>query len=251
MHGQKITMQTGDLDEPFAVASLTKLMTAMAVLVAHEEGTVDLDEPLSDQGATVADLLAHAGGIGPENRRAFLAPHRRRIYSTPAYDMVAELVAERADMPFADYLGAAVLEPLEMENTTLDGSPGSAAWSTVNDLLRLSAAWRNPVLVHATTLERATQPHLPELDGVLPGFGGQSPNPWGLGPEIRGEKSPHWTAPDNDPSTFGHFGQTGTMMWIDPTADVVAVSLADRVFGPWAASIWPAFSAAALRHAVG
>jgi CubicO group peptidase (beta-lactamase class C family) len=84
------------------------------------------------------------------------------------------------------------------------------------------------------------------LRGVLPGFGGQDPNDWGLGLEIRGTKSPHWTGATNSPATFGHFGQSGTMMWIDPVARVGVVALADLDFGEWAAQAWPALSDAVL-----
>ena len=31
-------------------------------------------------------------------------------------------------------------------------------------------------------------------------------------------KSPHWTGSHNSPQTYGHFGQGGTMLWIDPVA---------------------------------
>ena len=39
----------------------------------------------------------------------------------------------------------------------------------------------------------------PELAGVLPGFGYHNPNDWGLGPEIRGTKAPHWTGHGKNP----------------------------------------------------
>ncbi len=40
----------GDTTEPFALASVTKLLTAMTVLIAHEEGTLDLEEPIGPGG---------------------------------------------------------------------------------------------------------------------------------------------------------------------------------------------------------
>ena len=90
---------------------------------------------------------------------------------------------------------------------------------------------------------------LPGLDGVLPGFGRQSPNDWGLGFELRDAKRPHWTAPAGSPRTFGHFGRSGTFVWIDPDALVGCVYLGDADFGPWAIDAWPAFSAAVLEAA--
>jgi len=236
----------GDIDAPFPLASVTKLLTALAALVAHEEGTLPLDEPITDEGATAADLLAHSSGIAPDEASQMTLIRTRRIYSTAAYEMLAGHIADRAEMTFADYLHEAVMAPLGLRSTTLTGSAGAGASASVRDLSDVAAAWSTPVLVDQTTLNRATRPHLPELTGVLPGFGRQDPNLWGLGPEIRGQKSPHWTAAENSPGTFGHFGQSGTMMWTDPSVGVTAIALTDRPFGEWAATAWPRFSAAAL-----
>jgi CubicO group peptidase (beta-lactamase class C family) len=107
-------------------------------------------------------------------------------------------------------------------------------------------AWRSPILVDESTLGRARRPHVPELAGVLPGFGRHEPNPWGLGPEIRGNKTPHWTGLRNSPTTFGHFGQSGTMVWIDPVADTTLIALSDEPFGSWASAAWPALADAVL-----
>ena len=70
--------------------------------------------------------------------------------------------------------------------------------------------------------------------GVLPGFGYQPHCDWGLGFEIRDRKAPHWTGSRNSPRTFGHFGQSGSFLWVDPEARVACASLADRDFGDWA-----------------
>jgi CubicO group peptidase (beta-lactamase class C family) len=86
---------------------------------------------------------------------------------------------------------------------------------------------------------------------VLPGYGAMSPNPWGLGLELRGSKHPHWTPPEASPDTFGHFGRAGTMLWVDPDAAVACVALSDREFGPWAATAWPKLGSAVLRAAAG
>ena len=236
----------GDTVRPFELASITKLYTAMAALIAHEEGTLDLDDPIGDAGFTVSDLLAHSSGVAPDERRWLAPPQTRRIYSTAGYEILADAIAEAAGMPFAHYAKEAVVDPLELPTLRLDGSPGAGAIGSVEDVIGLSAAWRRPVLVDESTLAAARSPHLPELDGVLPGFGAQDPNPWGLGPEIRGEKSPHWTAPTNDPQTFGHFGRTGTMLWIDPVAETTLIALSDQGFGPWAANAWPVLSSAVL-----
>ena len=239
----------GDTTEPFALASVTKLLTAMTVLIAHEEGTLDLDEPIGPGDSTTTDLLAHTAGFAPDTLDQLAPPRTRRIYSTSAYDLAANAVTERSGIAFQDYLDEALTIPLGLHATHLNGSAGAGARASVDDLVRVIDAWRRPVLIGETTLEQAVTSHLPDLDGVLPGFGTQRPNPWGIGPEIRGHKDPHWTAADNSPHTYGHFGQTGTMLWIDPDARTTAVALCTEPFGPWAAEAWPRFSADALASA--
>ncbi len=232
----------GDIDRPFPLASLTKLITSLAVLVASEEGTLSIESTVTEEGATVADLLAHAGGIAPDDPKPLTSPRVRRIYSTAAYDILADQLAEASAMPYITYATQAVLHPAGMESTTIEGSPGSGATSTVRDLIRLVECWTRPILVSPTTLELATSIHLPQLSGILPGYGRQAPNPWGLGPEIRGSKSPHWTGSLSSPRCFGHFGRSGTMLWIDREADAALISLTDREFGQWAIDAWPKLS---------
>src|SRR5579864_9098537 len=89
-------------------ASVTKLLTGLAVLVAVEEGTVDLDEAAGPEGSTLRHLLSHASGLPPDEGPPLMPPERRRIYSNYGIELAAELVAERAQMPFAAYFAGAV-----------------------------------------------------------------------------------------------------------------------------------------------
>jgi CubicO group peptidase (beta-lactamase class C family) len=238
----------GALDEPLPWASVTKLLTALAVLVAVEEGTVALDAPAGPAGSTVRHLLAHAGGLGPDG--AVLAPPgARRIYSNAGYEVLADVVAGAARLPFAGYLHEAVLGPLALGGTTLEGTPAAGAVGPVGDLLRLGRELLAPTVVAPATLAEATAVAFPGLVGVLPGFGRQDPNDWGLGPEVRGHKAPHWTGRRNSPRTFGHFGQAGGFLWVDPDAGVACACLTDRPFGPWAAEAWPALADDVLAEA--
>ena len=89
----------------------------------------------------------------------------------------------------------------------------------------------------------------PSSAGIVPGVGRFDPCPWGLGVEIRGEKSPHWTGRANSPATFGHFGGAGTMMWVDPLADVGVVALTDRPFDEWRDEALPSVARVLRRSA--
>jgi CubicO group peptidase (beta-lactamase class C family) len=77
---------------------------------------------------------------------------------------------------------------------------------------------------------------------VLPGLGRMEPNDWGLTFELRDAKSPHWTGSRNSERTFGHFGASGTFLWVDPDAGLACAVLTERRFGDWAKEAWPVFS---------
>ncbi|MGK2947117.1 MAG: serine hydrolase domain-containing protein [Acidimicrobiales bacterium] len=244
------TATAGDSSHPFRLASVTKVLSAVAILVATQEEIVDLDEPAGPPDATVRQLLSHAAGLPFDGREPIAAPGTRRSYGNGAFEILADLVADRAAMSFAAYVAAAVCEPLAMTATTVEGSPAHGARSTLEDLLRLCAELQAPGRVLAPELlAQATTIQQPELAGVLPGFGRQDPNPWGLGLEIRGEKSPHWTPPEASVRTFGHFGQSGCFLWVDPDAGVACVGLADAPFGDWAAPAWREMGSLALTAA--
>ena len=229
----------------FPWASVTKLATALATLVAAEEGVVDLDQPAGPAGSTVRHLLAHASGLPFEGRTPIGRPGQRRIYSNSGFEVLAEAVAAAAEMPFPEYLRAAVLEPLAMR-LELHGSPAAGLAGRLEDLLRLARELQRPRLVAPETLAEATSVQFPGLVGVLPDVGRMDPNDWGLGFELRDGKQPHWTGSRNSPRTFGHFGGTGSFLWVDPDADLALACLADLDFGPWALEAWPRLSDAVL-----
>jgi CubicO group peptidase (beta-lactamase class C family) len=251
----------GDTSLRFRLASVTKPLAALATLVAVEEGALELDRPvpefapavLGDELAaelptmTLRHLLSHAAGLATDRRQRAAGVGVRRIYSNAGYDLTGELVTGATGIAFADYLAEAVFAPLRMEQAELLGSPAFACTASVADLQALIGELLAPSgLVHAGTLADARTVQFPGLRGVLPGYGGQRPNDWGLGFEIRGGKQPHWTSSRNSPATYGHFGRSGTMFWVDPEVQLGLVALADREFGDWAINAWPVLADAVL-----
>jgi CubicO group peptidase (beta-lactamase class C family) len=245
----EIVATHGSRDRVFRWASVTKLATALAALVAAEEGVVDLDQPAGPPGSTVRHLLAHASGLPFDAgaRVPIARPGRRRIYSNAGFEVLAEVVAKAAEMPFAEYLAAAVLHPLELD-AKLRGSPAAGMDGTLDDLLRLGAELQRPSLVAPETLAEATAVQFPGLVGVLPDIGRMEPNDWGLGFELRDAKEPHWTGTRNSPRTFGHFGGSGTFLWVDPDPGLALACLTDLDFGPWALEVWPGLSDAVINE---
>ena len=241
----EVVATRGPSDRDFRWASVTKPATALAVLVAAEEGTIDLDEPAGPPGSTVRHLLAHASGLPFEGREPISPPGRRRIYSNAGFDVLAELLAARAEMAFERYLRAAVLDPLGMR-AVLRGPPGSGLVGSLRDLLALARELMAPTLIARETLAEATTVQFPGLAGVIPQLGRFDPNDWGLGLELKDRKPGHFSGTKTSQRTFGHWGGSGTFVWIDPEVEVACGCLTDLDFGDWAKGAWPRLSDAVV-----
>ncbi|MFE5645873.1 serine hydrolase domain-containing protein [Rhodococcus sp. NPDC056516] len=240
--GDRVRGFSGDQSHVFPLASVTKLLCAYAILVAVEEGAVELDGPAGPEGSTVRHLLAHASGLAFAERVVQAPVASKRIYSSAGFEVLAELVSRETEIEFADYLAEAVFAPLGMTSAALVGPAGHGAQASADDLAKFAAELLSPALVSTQTFAEATTVQFPGLNGILPGYGSQRPNDWGLGFEIRGDKRPHWTGLENSPATFGHFGQSGTFLWVDPAIDTACVVLTDRDFGDWAKPLWTELS---------
>lgn len=239
----------GDIARPFALASVTKPLAARAVQIAVEEGAIELATAAGPPDSTVRHLLAHTSGLNMHSDRVLAKPGTRRIYSNYGFAVLAETVQQASDIDFERYLLEAVCEPLGMSATRLDdgaAAAGFGATSTVADLAAFAADLLRPRTVSAQMNAEATAVQFPGLDGVLPGFGVQRPNDWGLGFEIKGTKSPHWTGLLNSAGSYGHFGQSGTFIWVDPALDMALVVLTGRDFGDWSRVAWPVLSDAVI-----
>ncbi|MDF2585538.1 MAG: beta-lactamase [Mycobacterium sp.] len=259
--GVSVLATHGDTSRPFRLASVTKPLVARAAQVAVEEGAFELDTPAGPPGATVRHLLAHTSGVAMQSgdrgersdggMKVLAAPGTRRIYSNAGFTLLAQALQDAAEIAFGRYLHEAVFEPLGMTATTLTGDVAAAGYgaeSSVDDLASFAADLLRPALVTPEMHAEATTVQFPGLNGVLPGFGSQRPNDWGLGFEIRAEKTPHWTGSSNSAGTYGHFGQSGTFLWVDPAVDLALVVLTDRDFGDWTYPLWPAISDGVLRE---
>ena len=238
----------GERERSFRKASVTKLLTTYAALVAAEEGTIDLDEPAGPPGSTVRHLLAHASGLPFQEGMPVGRPGAKRVYSNPGIELVAELIAARAEMPFEQYLDEAVLRPLGLE-AELRGSAAADLHGSLSDLVRFAKELLEPTLIAPETLAEATSVQFPGLAGVLPDVGRFDPNDWGLGFELKDAKHPHWSGSRTSPRTFGHFGGSGTFLWVDPEVSLALGCLTDREFGPWAMEAWPKLSDAVIAEA--
>ena len=236
----------GDAERIFRWASVTKLVTALATLVAVERGRLALDEPAGPPGATVRHLLAHASGLPFNGMTPIAAPGTRRIYSNAGFDTLGTLLETRFEAPIEAVLADFVLTPVGMDRTRLLERPSQGLHGPLGDIVALARELLEPTALSASTFATATSVAFPGLVGLLPGVGRFDPLDWGLGFELHDGKRPHWMGTRNSPATFGHFGGAGTFLWIDPVARLATVVLTDREYDAWALEAWPPFSDAVL-----
>ncbi|MEZ5294274.1 MAG: serine hydrolase domain-containing protein [Vicinamibacterales bacterium] len=134
-------------DTLFQIGSVTKTLTAAAILVAAAEGVVALDQPVATYVTgltpcvgtpTLAQLLSHTGGLidepdefGPQGEDGlgayqrtwtgeycFLPPGRAFSYSNSGFALAGLALQEADGTPFAEVMKARVLGPLGMTRTT-------------------------------------------------------------------------------------------------------------------------------------
>ncbi len=237
--------QRGDLAYSGPWASVTKLFTAYAALMAIQDEELGLDQPAGPKGATIRHLLAHASGLPFEGESAILTPGTRRIYSNTGFDLLGKIIAETTGHDFVDYLEIQVLAPLGIK-ADLVGRPSEGLSGDLSGMVAFASELLSPTLLGPTLFAIATTVAFPGLSGVLPGMGRYDPLDWGLGFELRDGKEPHWTGRANSPETFGHFGGTGSFVWVDPNHRLGMCGLSGRQFDDWAMTVWPALADAVV-----
>jgi CubicO group peptidase (beta-lactamase class C family) len=139
-------------ESSYRMASVTKPMTAVAVLRLADEGKIDLDAdvqtyapffPRKKFPITIRQLLSHQGGIShyrnyfkegrikdPKTTRDAIAifagfdlvnePGTQFLYSSYGYNLLGVVVEEVSRQPFATYMTENVWKPLGMTSTLMD-----------------------------------------------------------------------------------------------------------------------------------
>lgn len=142
----------------FAAMSITKVITATAVMFAMQEGLVELDVPITkylpdfsvnsrfeenpQEKITLRHLLTHTSGLafdttvgnGGEMENVSFEDHIKSIsdtwlrhevgekllYSNIGMDLVAYILQIRSGKPYSEYLSETIFKPLNMPNSTTD-----------------------------------------------------------------------------------------------------------------------------------
>ncbi|ASK67072.1 penicillin-binding protein [Brachybacterium avium] len=238
----------GEQTRVWDLASVSKPLTALGVLIAVDRGLVDLEEPAGPEGATVRHLLAHTAGYAFDGDEVVGGVGARRIYSNTGFEVLAAHVEEATGFDFVDWMEQTVVAGLDLVDLEVTGSPAAGYRGSLRDLLTFGRELLAPTLIPEELWREARTVQFPGLAGILPGYGRQKPNDWGLGFEIRDGKQPHWTGAGSSPETFGHFGQSGSFLWVDPVAGLAAAFLGEQPFGPEHVRVWPGLTDALLER---
>lgn len=236
-------------------------------LLTHTSG---LPDQLPDNEALRARHSPLSAFVAGTCRHRLLFPPGTRVkYQSMGTLLLAEVVARVSGVPFREFLRSEVFDPLGMTDSSLGLDPGAPAdrvatirlaparaatdwnWNspywlglgppwgglitTVADLARLCRLMLNlgtldgvrllsPATVRAMTANQMmTFPLMPEEDRRC--------RPWGLGWRL------NWPGQSSSfgdlvgPRTFGHWGATGTLCWIDPDADAFCILLTTQPQG--------------------
>lgn len=237
-----VIMSTGDTHAQFELASVTKLLTTWAVLRACDAGVISLEDTFPE-GFTLRHLLSHASGLPREKGGKLLEAEKKRLYSNWGLERAAEHVELAVHVPFTHWVNEEVFQPLGMSRTDLYGSPAYGSRSTISDLVTFAREVLNPRLLSRNLADQARTVQFPELTGRVPGYASFSPNYWGLGLEIHGQKI-HWLSEWQSPETVGHFGVAGSYLWVDPVRQAGAVFLGAEPFSSWHQENWVKLNAA-------
>jgi CubicO group peptidase (beta-lactamase class C family) len=241
--GEKVLFAHGDRNRLYQVASVTKIFTALGVLMAAQKGLLDLNDEAGPNGAKLSHLLSHSSGLSFDDRNIILAPPgKRRIYSNVGMEIAAYHASQKIGQELKIFIEEQIFSPLEMKSSRLQDSYATGGLSTLDDLLRLGQELLRRQVLPTVVHEKISDVAYPGLIGVLPGFGRQDPCDFSLGAEIKGSKSPHWTGSGNSPATFGHFGQSGSFIWVDRQSGLSCIYLGTSPFGELHKQIWPKLS---------
>lgn len=238
-------LEYGDSQLIYPYKSVTKLFAAWAILVAVDRRLTALENPIEvggDQSRVVSlrHLLAHASGLAFDRNELECEPQTRRIYSNRGIEIAAAHVEAATATAFSQWVEDTVLAPLGLIETFIDGSPAYAGEGSIRDLTAFAQELLNPTLISRQLADAARTVVFPGLRGITPGYGAYSDNTWGLGLEIKNQKARTWFPRAASPRAFGHFGQSGSLLWVDPEDGRGMAFLGAEPFGPWHKEHWQA-----------
>jgi CubicO group peptidase (beta-lactamase class C family) len=240
----------------------------LRMLLTHTAGLQGMEDEFAPWTSelTWAALSEAALRVAPA-----IAPGTRVAYSDVAYVLLALVVERTTAMSFPAACRRLVLDPLAIDGylgeepsrppswigdepgphtgTPLEwhnsaffrslGLPASGLVTTAAGSLALVRAFAGmPAnFLHAETRAAATHDQTGGLGGGL--FGAldepaeYASYPWGLGPELRLHRAPHFAPAHASAGSFGHSGSSGCITWADPAAGIAWSVLGTRHMAAW------------------
>jgi CubicO group peptidase (beta-lactamase class C family) len=274
---RKIPAKTDDI---WVVASLAKPVATAALMQLIDQGKLDLEQKANDllpdffhTSVTIRHLVTHTSGIIavqpyplPGNisaiarRGLIFEPGTKCSYSTPAFDLVEQIVCKLSGRNWSDYMEQNLFKPLGMFHSSylppkeweeripkvydlenkIDswwnqrflrtiGLAGGGLYSTLHDLAAFCQAFLNQGQPMLTT-ESCRQMISVQTRGLFNLEG--RPQTWGLGFYInQDEIEPSGFGPLSKDS-FGHGGVTGTWFCVDPERKLIIIQMGNRLYVP-------------------
>ena len=211
-----LVAERGSRDVALPWASVTKVVSALTVLVAVDRGLVGLDDPAGPPGSTLRHLLAHASGLAFDDTSVISAPARTRIYSNSGFDEAAAVVERAAGTPFAELLKASVLGPIGMSGASLQGRPSEGLRGRSTTSRRSPSSCSCHGRSRRRWLRWGRRSRFRGCVACCPGSASRIRSTGASGSRSGARRRPIGPAPGNSPRTFGHFGGSGTFLWVDP-----------------------------------
>ena len=181
-------------------------------------------------------------GLPFEGAVPIAAPGSKRIYSNRGFDLLGQLIEERTGYRYPAYIQLQIAEPLGIE-THLSGRPSEGLNGGIESLAAFALELLEPTLLDRSLYNVG---HHSCFSGAerraCPGSAASTPWTGASDSSSRDGKVPHWTGSKNSPATFGHFGGSGSFIWVDLQAGIALCSLSGHQFGDWALDAWPRLS---------
>lgn len=111
-------------------------------------------------------------------------------------------------------------------------------FGTAKDTLRFATSFlpgRETALTPGSVREMTTDQANGVPGGVESMMAMWDPAFWGIGWEVKGTKRKHWTGTKSSPDTWCHWGQAGTLTWVDPRRELGVSLFGNRTVR----SLWP------------
>jgi CubicO group peptidase (beta-lactamase class C family) len=250
-------------DALFLVASITKPVTVTAVMMLVERGELTLEDRVASivpkfaangKGEVqVRHLMTHTSGLPdmlPDNVKLRMAhkplsvfveevcklplqfpPGTKVSYQSMGTAMLGEIVHQVTGKALPEFLRKEVFDPLGMKDTSLGWQPQKkdriAAVREPAEMAKTDWGWNSPywlgfgallspASVRAMTMNQlAVIPQVPEEERRC--------RPWGLGWRLNWPGSSANFGDLLAPRTYGHWGATGTVCWLDPDAQTFCI----------------------------